>query len=190
MLRSTVTLLIAAFLFAGETRAESGDLRSLKYSNGRTFRTAVHEPTLIVELNVPDGEPYLVYSGLGCLDCDINRNLYIQSPADGPHESGETGRRYSYPGKYRNYESQSLVETVRTFIGRCTPNGHEGVIWFFNTKLETGAWQRSIYLAQVEYTKLVEYKEPRPEVTLSAATQAVSKGICKELPGKKFTTEP
>jgi hypothetical protein len=190
MLRALATIAIAAVVLGGETQAAPGDLRSLKYSHGRTFKTAVHEPILILELKVPDRDPYLVYSGLGCLNCDINRNLYIQSPANGPHESGETGRRYSYPGRYRDPESQSLVETVRTFIGRCTPSRYEGIVWFSNTKLETGAWQQSTYLAQVENTKLIEYKQPRPEVTLRAATRAVSKGICKELPGKKFTTEP
>ncbi len=184
------TFATATFVLAGHAHSTETDYRLLKYSQARAFKTAVHEPSLIAELRVSDGEPYLVYSGLGCKECDINRNLYIQSPADGPHQSGETGRRYSYPGRYRDPESQSLVETVRTFIGRCTPSKYEGVVWFSNTKLESGKWERSTYLAQVEVAKLVEYRQPKTVVTLLAAKQAVSKGVCKELPGKNFTTEP
>lgn len=190
MRRALTSFLIASLVLTGEAHAGADKFRSLKYSYGRIFKTAVHEPALLAELQVQNQEPFLVYSGLGCADCDINRNIYVQSPADGPHLSGETGRRYSYPGKYRDHETQTFVETVRMFIGRCTPSRHEGVVWFSNTKLQTGAWQRSTYLAQVEDAKLVEYKQPGPEVTVLAATQAVSKRMCRELQGKQFTTEP
>ena len=190
MLRALASLLVAALVLTGEARAGDDKFRSLKYSHGRIFKTAVHQPVLIAEFQVRNEEPILVYSGLGCADCDINRNVYVQSPADGPHLSGETGRRYSYPGKYRDPETQTLVETVRMFVGRCTPSRHEGVVWFSNTKLQTGAWQRSTYLAQVEDAKLVEYRQPGPEVTMLAAMQAVSKRMCRELQGKQFTTEP
>lgn len=170
--------------------AAADDDRLLGFSQGRVFQTAVHEPQLVAELQVPGGEPFLLFSGLGCADCDINRSLYIERPANGPQRSGETGRRYAYPGEYRDPQTQSLVQAVRTFVGHCTPTLHEGVLWVTRSRAESGVWQQSRYLAQVEGAKLVEYPRPEPAVTLQAALKAVARGDCAELPGRKFTTEP
>jgi hypothetical protein len=190
MFRTTVCTFLAIATLSTMVQAATDRSGVIKYSQGRTFNTGVYQPALIAEFAVPNAEPFLVFSGLGCKNCDINRNIYIQSPAEGSIVNGETGRRYSYPGKYKDLESQALVETVRTFVGQCTPSKNKGVVWFSNTKMKTGNWQRSTYLAQVEGAKLIEYKQPAPKVNLVFAQRAVAQRICRELPGRSFTTEP
>jgi hypothetical protein len=190
MFRTTVCTFLATATISTMAQAATDRSGVIKYSQGRTFNTGVYQPTLITEFTVPNAEPFLVFSGLGCKNCDINLNIYIQSPAEGSIVNGEIGRRYSYPGKYKDLESKALVETVRTFFGRCTPSKNKGVVWFSNTKMANGTWQRSTYLAQVEGAKLIEYKQPSPKVSLISAQRAVAQRICRELPGRSFTTEP
>jgi hypothetical protein len=187
---TVVCTFLATTTISTTTQAVTDRSGVIKYSQGRTFNTGVYQPALIAEFTVPKAEPFLVFSGLGCNNCDINRNIYIQSPAEGSIVNGETGRRYSYPGKYKDLESKALVETVRTFVGRCTPSKNKGMVWFSNTKMENGTWQRSTYLAQVEGAKLIEYKQPSPKVSLVSAQRRVAQRICRELSGRSFTTEP
>ncbi len=163
---------------------------SIQYGEGKVFATGVYRPKLIAELPVPDGQPFLVFSGFGCDECDININIFIRSAAEGPIERPEMHTRHVYPGTYRTYDSDELVQKVRAFVGRCTPSESPGVVWFVDTKFEDGTWRKGTYLAQVEEGKLALRPEPGPIVTLSAARAAVSKRICREIAGKKLTTEP
>jgi hypothetical protein len=76
------------------------------------------------------------------------------------------------------------------FVGRCTPDGKLGVIWFHNTKMESGKWERSSFNFQVESSQLVELSQPPAQSSIQAAQSAVAAGSCKEVAGKRFTTEP
>ena len=78
---------------------------------GQRFETVAFEPKLISTLNSKGREPFLVFSGLGCKEYEINRSVYIHSPSDSSMESGEMGARYSQPGKYYDYMTGRLVET-------------------------------------------------------------------------------
>ena len=132
----------------------------------------------------------MVIAGLGCDECDINLSVYIHSPAQGAMPEGERAPRYSYPGQYRDYLSNELIESVRMFVGRCTSGQTFGVVWFQNTKLASGKWRRSAYVAKIDGAALVDSRESPPTVSLSAVQAAVAQGACREIPGKRFTTEP
>jgi hypothetical protein len=162
----------------------------LTYEAGKRFETVVYEPQLLGILPAAGKEPFLVFSGLGCDECDINRSIYIHSPSDPAMESGEIGARYSNPGEYYDYESQELVETVRMFLGRCITEKEVSVIWFSNTKLEGGQWRESTFVAKVEGQALVDEFSNDNAISLAAILQAASKQACQEVPGMKFSIEP
>jgi hypothetical protein len=175
---------------AASAMSAPGITGSIQYGGGKVFVTDVHRPKLIAELSVPGGQPFLVFSGFDCDDCGININIFIRDAAGGPIERPETDTRHVYPGTYRTYDSDELVRKVRAFVGRCTPSDSPGVVWFVDTKFEDGTWRKGTYLAQVEEGKLALRPEPGPGITLSAAIAAVSKRVCREIAGKKLTTEP
>jgi hypothetical protein len=161
----------------------------LKYGEGKHLETVVFEPRLLGTLGAVGKEPFLVFSGLGCSECDINRSIYIHSPSDPPMVSGELGARYSYPGRYHDYMSGKLVETVRMFVGRCTAGNKDVVVWFSNTKVDGGRWSKSTFLAKVEGQSLVEGFNTDRSLSVASVLAAAKHG-CREVPGQKFGTEP
>jgi hypothetical protein len=185
-------LLFLALFFASSTLAQSAPAvtGSINYGGGRVYATGVYRPRLIAELPVPGSQPFLVFSGFGCDECDININIFIRSASDGPIERPEMDSRHVYPGTYRTYDTNELVQRVRTFVGRCTTSSDYGVVWFLETKLEDGTWHNGTYLAQVEGEKLALRPDPEPSLSLAAAQAAVAKRACREIPGKNLTTEP
>ena len=187
--RPTTALVLWA-AYAASSCAAASDFGSVKYGNGQVFLTGIYEPSLIATLPLGDTKPVLVLSGFGCIDCDMNLSIYIHPVARGAMAAEEDAPRYSHPGRYHHYLTQALVETVRMFVGQCTPDGKPGVIWFHNTKLDSGKWQRSSLNVQIESAQLVVLDQPPALSSLPAARSAVATGKCKEVPGKRFTTEP
>ncbi len=183
--------LIAAAVVAGfSSNAAEPAYGRVTYGAGKAFKTGVYQPRLLAELPNAGGEPFLVIAGLGCSECDINLSIYIHSPSQGPMQEGERAPRFSYPGQYRDYMSNALVESVRMFAGRCTPDGSAGVVWFQTSKVAAGKWRNSTYVAKVEGAGLVETGTPPHTVSLSVAQAAIARGVCSEIPGKRFNTEP
>lgn len=175
---------------AATSYAAASGFGSLTYGDGQTFVTGIYKPSLIATLSSGETKPVLVFSGFGCNECDINLSIYIHPVAKGAMAAGERAPRYSHPGRYHDYLTQALVETVRMFVGQCTPDGKPGVIWFYNTKLESGKWERSSFNVQVESSQLIELSQPPPQSSLQTAQSAAATGRCREVPGKRFTTEP
>jgi hypothetical protein len=163
----------------------------LKYANGSQFQTGIYKPKLIAQLPVAGKEPFLVFSGRGCEECDANTSIYIHSPANGPMQGRELDPRYTYPGNYFDYETGQLVERVRMFVGQCFRPTESVAIWFSNSKLENGKWERSVFLVQIEDGQLIARLAPKPFPTVAAVGAAVSAGTCREVQGKrKVFTEP
>ena len=187
---ASAVLVAASASLAPDSSAADSDFGSVKYGAGKVYKTGVYKPQLLATLPSKGTEPVLVLSGLGCTECDINLSVYIHSPAQGSMAPGERAPRYTYPGRYHDYMSQALVETVRMFVGQCTPDEKHGVVWFQNSKKETGKWERSTYLVQVEGVAPIEHRQAPREVSLQAALSAVARGNCREIQGRRFTTEP
>ena len=180
-----VALILAPF--ANSSPAVNG---VLTYGAGPKFETVVYEPRLLGVLPTVGKEPFLVFSGLGCSECDINRSIYIHSPSDSAMESGEIGARYSHPGNYYDPESGELVETVRMFVGRCITAKEASVVWFSNAKHADGRWRKSTFIAKVEGQTLAAGFNESRAITLDVVLRAASNRVCREVPGKKFSLEP
>lgn len=163
----------------------------VRYAAGRkVFQTGVFEPRLLAE--IPNGAtaPFLVMSGMGCDECDINVSIYIHSPAQGPMAEGERAERYAYPGQYRHYMTDELLELVRMFTGQCTEEGKPGVLWMHRIKLDSGGWRSVAFAVQIADGKLVARIDPAYEAVLRATRQRVAGGMCREIRGRQFKTEP
>lgn len=180
-----VILALSFFCFASS--ANSG---VLNYGQGLKFSTVIFQPKLIALLPVSGKEPYLVYAGFGCRECDINRSIYIHSPSDVPMQNAELGDRYLYPGIYYDADMQRVVKKVRMFAGSCLSQKSAAIIWFIKTKEIQGGWVDSKFVARVEGRKLIANYEEDPSISLNKVLYAVSKRVCKEVPGAKFASEP
>lgn len=191
MFRAALSIAIFAsiFLTVSTSSAEPATNGTLVYGSGLRYKTVVYKPKLLAMLGAKTGKSYLVFSGLGCDECDINRSIYIYSPADPRMESGELGSRYSYPGKYYHYMSQALVETVRMFVGHCIAPDAESVVWFMNSKLEQGNWKQSVYVARLEGETVAEGYSENMSLSKATVERAVKRRVCREVAGTRFSTE-
>jgi len=162
----------------------------LTYGAGLRYATVVYEPRLLGMLPADGKEPFLVFSGLGCSECDINRSIYIHSPSDPGMESGEIGVRYTHPGKYSDPETGQLVKVERMFIGRCTIGNGVSVVWLSYAKHADGRWRKSTFIARVEGKELSAGFTENRSITLETVLRAVSSRTCREIPGMKFSLEP
>ncbi|WP_139304904.1 hypothetical protein [Microbulbifer marinus] len=149
------------------------------------LRTNLAEARLITEL-----DDYAIVAGRSCVDCDENTSIYLHKiPRPGNGVNGEQGDpqsadRYTYPGKYVDYESKQLVEKTRMFYGLCY-EGQPSLLWLSEYRDGDG-WVKAEYLILVGDDGLKHrYNENRqPSIFYIEDTK------CVELPGITAETEP
>jgi hypothetical protein len=161
------------------THASEQEHSKLVYGNGSEFPTNLYDARLLGELPVDGKEPYLVFSGRPCPQCDLDTNVYFRSPSDGS-DTGALAIQSSYPGNYYVSDSGRLVARVRMFIGRCI-NSSDSAVWF-TQKREDGPWYKLVSTIYVNGTQLgnMTYFKNLPKIAV--AQRAVSNGQCYEVP--------
>jgi len=171
-----LTLPIVAVLAADAN--EPGHSK-LTYGNGKEFQTDLYDARLLGELPADGKEPYLVFAGRECPQCDLDTNVYFRSPSDGSG-TGPMAVQSSYPGNYYVADSGRLVARVRMFIGRCI-DSNDGAVWFFQ-KRDNGRWQTTVSTIFINGTQLGNrtYFENLPKIAVAQA--GVSNNQCREVP--------
>ncbi|MFC6634692.1 hypothetical protein [Microbulbifer taiwanensis] len=158
---------------------------TLQLSDQRILRTDLKEARLISEIH-----GYAIVAGRSCVDCDENTAIYIHKiarPGNGVNgEAGDPGSadRYTYPGRYLDYESKELVEKTRMFYGRCYED-QPALLWLSEYR-DRGGWIKSEYLVLLGEDGLEHrYNEDRqPSIFY------IENSLCVELPGITAETEP
>ena len=69
--------------------------------------------------------------------------------------------RSTYPGNYYAYDTGKLVARVRMFIGRCTDQSREAVVWFVHETTETGGWRDKVFVTSVRDGELDDAEASR-----------------------------
>ncbi len=156
---------------------------SLVFKNGVRFNTGLYGVRLLGVLPAYHKAPYLVLVGVGCLACDGEDEVAIQSPTDGPVRY-DTHVSYLTPGpQYRGYtdppDTQPIAR-VRTFIGRCLPSMTQGVVWFV-VKRDSAGWHSRVHVVDVvsDHLRARDLGPPLPR--LQALAPQVRAGACREL---------
>ncbi|WP_139169379.1 hypothetical protein [Microbulbifer yueqingensis] len=157
----------------------------VQLSSGRTLETGLAEARLVAELGA-----FAVIAGRSCIACDENTSIYLHriSPRDkrvsAGRESPATPERYTYPGDYRDYLSEELVEKTRLFYGQCY-EGQAALLWLSEYRVE-GDWQKDEFLIVFRDGGMEErYNEGRQPGRLHTGH-----ADCRELPGIDAETEP
>lgn len=160
----------------------------LAFKNGKTFETKLYELQYVGQIPVENKAPFLIFSGRECNECDANISIYIHSPSDGLLDVYHGQNRYEYPGTVKDYETDSLLSISRAFYGQISEK-NKGVIWYENRLLVNGKMGRSIFLAYIYKGKLKDtlyYDKDEFDLTINYT----KKGLCKEIAGRNFTSEP
>jgi hypothetical protein len=164
------------------------DSSKLHFKNSKFFDTHLYELKYIGQINSQNKAPFLIFSGRDCNECDANISIYIHSPSDGPLTVEYGQNRYHYPGTERDYETDSLTCISRAFYGQVLENTN-GVIWYEKRLLENGKMGNRIFLSKVDkgFIKDTLYED---NGTIEQTISLFKKGLCKEIKGKQFSSEP
>ncbi|WOX06588.1 hypothetical protein [Microbulbifer pacificus] len=108
----------------------------------------------------------------------------MDGDADGVTQVDLSGESFSYPGRYRDYLTNKLVEKTRMFYGSCHENS-PALLWLTEYRTDKG-WMKEEYLL-VFRDEGVEhrYNEGRQPSIFYIENEG-----CRELPGVDTTTEP
>ena len=160
----------------------------LVFKGGQTFETNLFELEYIGQVSADNKAPYLIFSGRDCNECDANISIFIHSPSDGKLITDHGQNRYQYPGTEKDYETDSVLYVSRAFYGQVLDN-IKGVIWYENRLLENGKMGRSVFLSRFDKGSLKDtiYED---NGKLGETINLVKKGLCSEITGRQYTSEP
>ncbi len=179
---------------AGKTEPapEEEQTSFLELRDGSRFKTSIYELKPIGELHTSKKQPYYIFSGRSCRDCDANITIYIHSPSDGPMKSEAAQPRYFYPGKELDYEDHKPLRDSRLFFGNCAASHANAAIWFDHVLGEDQKWRSEVFVAEVKDDRLVTswLQENRYQPKLREAERAVHNGQCHEVAGVDRSSEP
>ncbi|MCX2801306.1 hypothetical protein [Microbulbifer thermotolerans] len=154
----------------------------LQLSDQHLLKTGLKEVRLVAELG-----GYAVVAGRRCLDCDENPAIYIfkiPRPGEDVAAIEAASERYTYPGRYVDYLSKTLVEKTRMFYGRCY-EGMPSLLWLSEYRVNDD-WVKSEYL--------IVFGDKGPEHRYNENRQPslyyIDNRDCVELPGVAAETEP
>jgi hypothetical protein len=164
------------------------DSSRLLFANGRVVETSLYELTYIGQIPLEHKSPLLIFSGRDCDGCDENVSMYMQSPSDGKLEVEFGKNRYQCPGTETDFETDKLLYTSRAFYGQVLENTN-GVIWYENRLMENGNWQHDVFLSWMDHDirrDTMYYSGIDSNQTFALLKQ----GLCKEIKGRRYTSEP
>jgi len=190
----TFLLLISSIAGNGQTPLNSKwDFQNssgsvLKFKNGKIYDTHLYSLEYIGQIPNGNKAPFLIFSGRDCDECDANISIYVHSPANGKLSIDNGANRYQYPGKEKDYENNELVYESRGFYGQVLKNTF-GLIWYQKDLMDNSKWKKSIFLIQINNG--VQKEMLLNDTNQLNETLALSKsGLCKEIKGMNYTTEP
>lgn len=160
----------------------------LVFKGGKAFETNLFELEYIGQVPVDGKAPYLIFSGRYCDECDANISIYSHSPSDGELDVDFGQNRFQYPGTEKDYETDIVLYNSRAFYGQVLDKA-KGVIWYQNNLLENGKMGHSVYLLRIDHDALTDtiYND---NGNIAETIKFVKKGLCKEITGRKYKSEP
>jgi hypothetical protein len=96
--------------------------------------------------------------------------------------------RYSYPGKEYSFTDELIYEG-RVFYGKCTGVEHHKIIWQQKELFEE-EWLLSFFVVELRDSSIVSYLVNFCEIDTIQFHNNIKKGICKEIPGIDYFSEP
>lgn len=168
---------------------EKVDSNKLVFKDGKVFETELFNLQYIGQIPVEGQAPFLIFSGVDCDQCDANDCIYIHSPDEGKLSVGHGQNCYSFPGRETDYETNSkLLYEGRAFYGEVLAKV-KGVIWFQKTLLENEQWKSIVFLTDVSGKSKIDMLLT-DNGQLNQTLSLMKKGLCKEIPGREYSSEP
>lgn len=161
----------------------------LLFKEGRVFDTKLFDLAYIGQIAVEGKAPFLIYAGRECKECDANVSIYFHSSDNGQPSRKDGGGKYLYPGKERDYMTDSLVYEASAFYGEIR-KGIYGIAWFQRMLLEDNSFKSTVFIAKLVGGKIVEEEAENFEERLGEILSLNKAGKNTEIKGREYTSEP
>ncbi len=160
----------------------------LVFQNGNAVETKLFDLKYVGQLEVADKAPYLIFSGRYCSNCDAIISIYVYSPSDKQLQVERGQNRYQYPGVVRDYHTDRIRYSSRAFYGQVMENTN-GIVWYESRIMENGENGDFVYLVNLKNGELKDTIYPY-NGEMDQTMALLKKGVCKEIPGRHYTSEP
>ena len=162
---------------------------TIVFRNGAEIQSDIVDIAFIGQLAARENPPFVIYSGRRCYDCESNPSIYVHSPTGGKLSKKST--RYRYPGRLYSHVNGSLVEETRMFFGDCMPGRSAATaVWFVRTRRDTIDWQDLVIVVEVLGSTLHEETLSEPAPSVDSTLTLVDLERCREIPGRRMSSEP
>ena len=152
----------------------------------KPLNTGLYELTFLGKLNSRESEiePYFLFSGKTCDQCQEDRMIYAVRP------SGGKPIGFVYPGKILEIKSKNLVFKSNAFIGKCLRNKPEDVLVIFqNEKIDRrNNLASSVLIVKPEKHYLQETLIEKNIPSLQITQKLAKTKACKEIEGRNRLT--
>lgn len=163
---------------------------SIQLKDGQHIETGLADARLVAQLASSSGKAYLLIAGRDCIECDENTSLYLGELNSDKLPEHMADRRNDYPGTLKDYESGEVVQVVRVFFGHCISDAGDQVIWFEESKTDSGKTMMGEYLTTLERDGPHSLPIPGKQPDLERVLIAAKSKACREIPGIDGATEP
>jgi len=157
-------------------------------SNGRRLKLPLFRAKPLAVLTAVDGSNFLLAEGASCTMCDEPTTLGFLPI--GPGELESSGKRYPYPGRLRDFETNKLVQKIRFFYGRCVSEPGDVAVWFEEHVGGDAKWRKVNSIVRLSKKGESLTKMEPSDGSLASVQRNVRGNFCKELAGLDGSTEP
>lgn len=165
------------------------DGTKLIFKEGPVFDTELVDLEYIGQIDIDKNAPFFIYSGRFCDECDANIAIYFHSPRHGQVNVENGDNRYGYPGRERDYETDSLIYQARAFYGEVL-KGVKGIVWYQKTLMEDNSFQNSVFIARLDGESIKGEEIKGYEKHLQETLSLNKSGKNKEIKGRDYISEP
>ena len=161
----------------------------LKFRNGKNLDTKLHDLNFIGQVAVPRQEPFLIYSGRYCNYCDARQMLYLAKAGEPAPDVSYGKNRMMHPGIMTDSASGDILYKARTFYGQVLENT-TGLIWYQESLSDYGSYIPNIFLIKLTENGRTDTSFAFSNSYLQQTMNLFERGLCKEIQGREYISEP
>ncbi len=148
-------------------------------SDLKTYKTSLSDLNYLGALRPSEGEPYFLFTGKQCENCQGDRKIYVVRP------TSPKPTPFVYPGKIFEPRTKALVLESQAFFGKCLPHRGDILIIFQKEKVDRRPrLQSSVIIAEATQSYLAETLLERHLPSVQTALQFVKRKTCFKIEGR------
>ena len=158
----------------------------IAFTNGHVAKAEVINFKLIDYLDSNEGNKFIIFSGRGCTECDMNTAIYINAAEDKIYGLNS----FEFPGTLKSFEDERLLSETRMFYGACLTKGEQVVVFYSRFLNEKNKWQQKVDYFNFHGNHMTKNSTELPYKSIKNTEAFQEAGKCFEVYGVDGHAEP